>query len=46
MPAKVPWIAFFVGCLVDNVYLYYKEQDKLILAYGISETNPPEVYFE
>lgn len=48
MPARVPWIAFLApGMSVSSgyypVYLYYKEQDKLILAYGISETNPPEV---
>ena len=42
-PAKVPWIAFITdGMLVSNgfypVYLYYKDFDVLVLAYGISET--------
>jgi RecB family endonuclease NucS len=42
-PAKVPWIAFITdGMLVSNgfypVYLYYKDFDMLVLAYGISET--------
>lgn len=42
--AKVPWIAFLAeGMQVSNgispIYLYYKEEKKLILAYGISETN-------
>ena len=44
--AKIPWISFLKG---DNttskgiypVYLYYKEVERLILAYGISETNTP-----
>jgi hypothetical protein len=44
--AKIPWIAFLIG---DNsvsdgfypVYLYFKKQELLILAYGISETNQP-----
>lgn len=43
MPARIPWIAFVAPAMqVSNgfypVYLYYKELDKLILAYGISET--------
>lgn len=46
--SRIPWISFLGG---DNttsegiypVYLYYKEIDKLILAYGISETNPPRL---
>ena len=52
--AKIPWIAFTAPEMrVSNgfypVYLYYKEQKTLILAYGISETAefeeswPPEV---
>ena len=52
--AKIPWIAFTAPEMrVSNgfypVYLYYKEQKTLILAYGISETSefeeswPPEV---
>jgi len=44
MAARVPWIAFTVPeVTVSNgyypVYLYYKDLDVLILAYGISETN-------
>ena len=44
MAARVPWIAFLAeGMQVSNginpIYLYYKEERKLILAYGISETN-------
>jgi len=46
--AKIPWISFLIG---DNttskgiypVYLYYKEVERLILAYGISETNTPKL---
>ena len=52
--AKIPWIAFTAPEMrVSNgfypVYLYYKEQKTLILAYGLSETSefeeswPPEV---
>lgn len=42
-PARVPWIAFIApGMAVSNgfypVYLYYKEEQTLILSYGISET--------
>jgi len=44
--AKIPWISFLKG---DNttskgiypVYLYYKDIERLILAYGISETSTP-----
>jgi 5-methylcytosine-specific restriction protein B len=43
--ARVPWIAFLNG--TDNVqqgiypvYLYYKDKNLLILAYGVSETHP------
>jgi len=44
MAAKVPWISFTApGISTSNgyypVYLYYKEQNILILAYGISETS-------
>ena len=53
-PARVPWIAFLSSEMsVSNgyypVYLYYKKQGLLILAYGVSETNcfeeswPPEI---
>ena len=46
--AKIPWISFLIS---DNttskgiypVYLYYKEVERLILAYGISETNTPKL---
>ena len=46
-PAKVPWIAFITdGMLVSNgfypVYLFYKDFNILILAYGISETTEHE----
>lgn len=42
-PARVPWIAFIVEEMAVSkgfypVYLYYKELETLILAYGISET--------
>jgi hypothetical protein len=44
MAAKVPWISFTApGISTSNgyypVYLFYKEQNILILAYGISETS-------
>jgi len=44
MPARVPWISFTVpGISASNgyfpVYLYYKEQNILVLSYGISETS-------
>lgn len=44
MAAKVPWISFTApGISTSNgyypVYLYYKEKNILILAYGISETS-------
>ena len=46
--ATIPWISFLKG---DNqtsngiypVYLYYKDIEKLILAYGISDTKPPKL---
>lgn len=42
--AKVPWVSFFSsGMSTSNgyypVFLYYKEIEKLVLAFGISETN-------
>lgn len=45
--AKIPWISFLGGNQVTSngiypVYLYFKSIDKLILAYGISETNVPK----
>ncbi len=44
--AKVPWIAFLrppnkVSEGIYPVYLYYKQQRLLILAYGVSETTTP-----
>lgn len=53
-PARVPWIAFIAPEMAVSrgfypVYLYYKELETLILAYGISETEefgktwPPEI---
>jgi len=44
--ARIPWIAFLgdtntVQQGIYPVYLYYKERKLLILAYGISETKPP-----
>ena len=54
MPARIPWIAFIAPDMAVSkgfypVYLYYKELETLILAYGISETEefgtswPPEI---
>ena len=47
--SKVPWISILdreTNQVTSNgiypVYLYYREINKLILAYGISETNQPE----
>lgn len=42
-PARVPWIAFIAPEMQVSrgfypVYLYYKELETLILAYGVSET--------
>ena len=53
-PARVPWIAFIAPEMAVSkgfypAYLYYKELETLILAYGISETEefgiswPPEI---
>jgi 5-methylcytosine-specific restriction protein B len=46
--ARVPWIAFLgkantVQKGIYPVYLYYKENDMLILAYGVSETKRAEM---
>ena len=43
--ARVPWISFLANEMTTSngyypVYLYYKEQDTLVLAHGVSETNP------
>lgn len=45
--AKIPWISFLkepntTSNGIYPVYLYYKNYDLLILAYGISETNKPQ----
>ena len=45
--AKIPWISFLMepNKTMDGiypVYLYYKDYDLLILAYGISEANVPQ----
>jgi 5-methylcytosine-specific restriction protein B len=42
----IPWIAVLgagqkVSCGIYPVFLYYKADDHLILAYGVSETEPP-----
>ncbi len=46
--ATIPWISFLKGENTTSkgiypVYLYYKEFEQLILAYGISETNTPKL---
>jgi 5-methylcytosine-specific restriction enzyme B len=45
-PAKIPWISFLgenqsTSKGIYPAYLYYKKEGVLILAYGISETEPP-----
>lgn len=49
--ARIPWISFLkepntTSKGIYPVYLYYKEFDLLILAYGISETNTPDMNWE
>ena len=44
VPARVSWISFLAPEMQTSngfypVYLFYKNQNKLILAYGISETS-------
>lgn len=46
--ARVPWISFLKSPFTTSqgiypVYLYYKSVNKLILSFGISETNPSPV---
>ncbi|WP_033957526.1 MrcB family domain-containing protein [Psychroserpens jangbogonensis] len=46
--AKIPWISFLKEPFTTSdgiypVYLFYKNVNKLILAYGRSETNKPKV---
>lgn len=50
VPATIPWISFLrKGVTTANgiypVYLYYKKENLLILAYGISETTPPQSHW-
>lgn len=47
LAAAVPWIGFFgykqvVAKGIYPVYLYFKGQGKLMLAYGVSEKNAPD----
>jgi 5-methylcytosine-specific restriction protein B len=49
--AKIPWIALLeepnkVTDGIYPVYLYFKSIEKLILAYGLSETNNPKVKWD
>lgn len=51
--SKIPWISILdreTNQVTSNgiypVYLYYREINKLILAYGISETNQPEMSWQ
>lgn len=46
--SAIPWVAFTgYNQTIKNgiypVYLYYKDSSILILAYGVSETNPPSI---
>ncbi len=46
--ARIPWISFLkepntTSHGIYPVYLYYKDYEILILAYGVSETNIPEM---
>lgn len=46
--ARIPWIGLLnannkISHGIYPVYLYFKEVNHLILAYGISETNPPDI---
>ena len=49
--SRVPWISFLADGQTTSdgiypVYLYYKDQNILILAYGLSETNLPKISWE
>jgi len=51
VPARIPWMAFLgegqkVSKGIYPVYLYYKKIKKLVLAYGVSETNTPDLRWE
>nr|WP_321230548.1 DUF3578 domain-containing protein [uncultured Psychroserpens sp.] len=46
--AKIPWISFLKEPFTTSngiypVYLFYKNINQLVLAYGISETNKPKI---
>ena len=48
--ARIPWISFLkkpntTSNGIYPVYLYYKEYKLLILAYGVSETNKPNLFW-
>jgi len=50
-PANIPWISFLAEPYttadgIYPVYLYYKDEDLLILAHGISETNTPKQHWD
>ncbi|SDE33912.1 protein of unknown function [Dyadobacter soli] len=47
-PARVPWIAFLapgqhISSGIYPFYLFYKNQQLLVLSFGVSETLPPPV---
>jgi len=47
-PARIPWISFLkepntTSHGIYPVYLYYRDYEILILAFGVSETNAPEL---
>lgn len=46
VPARIPWVSFLKDPHTTSrgiypVYLYYKDINRLILAFGVSETNGP-----
>ena len=49
--ARIPWISFLKKPFTTSegiypVYLYYKKEEKLVLAYGISETKKPLIQWK
>lgn len=49
--ARIPWISFLGNGQTTSegifpVFLFYKEYDRLILAYGISETKKPNIKWD
>ena len=49
--AQITWIGFLAkGQQIQHgiypVYLYYRDIDLLILAYGVSATNPPDIQWQ